>query len=299
MNKLPVLVLAFNRADNVAEVMKVVREYKPDRLYLECDGPRFGKAGEKEAVIQTRKTMLDAVDWPCKVFTLFRDENLGCANAVNGAISWLFEHEEYGVILEDDVIVSQDFFKLCEALLPYYSNNGKVMQIAALNPVTDCKVTNSYSFNSVTRIWGWATWKRAWSCMDMEMKQWPKFNKWRLIKDFGLFQGMMRWFYYWGRTYKHLDRSTSWATRWFFSCYINGGLSICANVNLAKNIGMTDGTHYSKNDEILYDLNFGTVCFPLEFRTDVVADKELEQLEKKDFRRIRFAGLKKKIRVKI
>ena len=38
--KIPVLVLAFNRADHVQQAMKAIAEYQPDRLYLECDGPR-------------------------------------------------------------------------------------------------------------------------------------------------------------------------------------------------------------------------------------------------------------------
>ena len=103
--KVPVLVLAFNRADHVAKAMEAIREYRPERLYLECDGARKNKAGETEAVALTRKTMLDMVDWPCEVKTLFREKNLGCANAVYGDIKWFFEDEELGVIIEDDVVV--------------------------------------------------------------------------------------------------------------------------------------------------------------------------------------------------
>ena len=45
MGKLPVLVLAFNRMDHVVEAMKAIREYRPDRIYLECDGARPNKKG--------------------------------------------------------------------------------------------------------------------------------------------------------------------------------------------------------------------------------------------------------------
>ena len=131
--KVPILVLAFNRADHVEQAMLAIKEYKPERLYLECDGPRVHKQGEKEAVEATRKAMLDAIDWPCEVRTLFRQENLGCANAVYGAITWFFEQEEYGVIIEDDVVVGQDFFRLCEILLPRYKNDERVMEISAEN----------------------------------------------------------------------------------------------------------------------------------------------------------------------
>lgn len=56
--KIPVLVLAFNRADHVERAMGAIREYKPERLYLECDGPRDNKEGEKQKVEETRKMMI-------------------------------------------------------------------------------------------------------------------------------------------------------------------------------------------------------------------------------------------------
>ena len=144
--KVPILVLAFNRADHVEQAMLAIKEYKPERLYLECDGPRVHKQGEKEAVEATRKVMLDAIDWPCEVKTLFREENLGCANAVYGAITWFFEQEEYGVIIEDDVVVGQGFFRLCEILLPRYKNDERVMEISAENHYPD-HLNNNTSYN--------------------------------------------------------------------------------------------------------------------------------------------------------
>ena len=153
--KIPVLVLAFNRADHVAEAMKAIREYKPDRLYLERDGPRGHKEGEREAVEETRQTMLDAVDWPCEVKTLFREENLGCAKAVYDAITWFFEQEEYGIICEDDIILGKDFFRLCEDLLPRYKDEERVMEISARNQSLRTDINNTYVYAQCFHCWGW------------------------------------------------------------------------------------------------------------------------------------------------
>ena len=197
--KVPVLVLAFNRADHVAKAMEAIREYKPDRLYLECDGAREHKIGEKDAVELTRKTMLEMVDWQCEVKTLFREENLGCANAVYGAITWFFEQEEWGVIIEDDVVVGQDFFRLCEELLPRYKNEDRVMTISAetRSPNADCQFSYHYSYDF--KCWGWATWSRAWKNMDMKMSLWPAVSYYKAIKTFGLFKGIVQ-NHYWSNT---------------------------------------------------------------------------------------------------
>ena len=162
MSKIPILILAFNRADHVAQAMKAISEYKPERLYLECDGPRAHKKGERDAVELTRKTMLDAIDWPCDVKTLFREENLGCANAVYGAISWFFENEEYGAIVEDDMLIGKDFFLLCEDLLPRYANENRIMSIQAMNKSHRSDIPNTYVYSWRGGCWGWASWRRAW-----------------------------------------------------------------------------------------------------------------------------------------
>lgn len=296
MEKLPVLVLAFNRADHVMEAMKSIREYKPQRLYLECDGPREERDGENEAVEVTRKTMLAAVDWPCEVKTLFRTKNLGCAHAVFDAISWFFEHEEYGIIIEDDVIVSQDFFRLCEELLPRYANEDRVMEISARNQSYRRDINNTYVYAQCYHCWGWATWRRAWAKMDMTMSATNKLSFSYLIKRLGFFRGIMMK-YYFKSGQKRIKTFGSWATRWYLSILAHDGLVIVPGVNLAINIGMNEGSHYTNKDEDPYaDLGIGKLQWPIEYNDTFMPDKRQKKMDDADFLRIRLIGLKKKLK---
>lgn len=295
--KIPILVLAFNRADHVVKAMEAIREYKPRKLYLECDGARYSKKGEAEAVSLTRKTMINMIDWPCEVKTLFREENLGCANAVYGAINWFFEHEEWGVIIEDDVIVSQDFFQLCEDLLPRYANVDKIQQITSQYYGNHNEITNEYTFGRKPYIWGWASWRRAWSkYMDMNMTKFPSFNFWHLAKDYGYFQAfMMR--YYWKRTYNNLNASSSWATRWHFAAVANDLLSICPKTNLGLNIGCEGGTHYKKGNVNPYIcMKIGHLKFPINHPEEIKLDKQQLKIDNKEFKRIKIIGAVQKIK---
>ena len=104
-----VLFLVFNRPDTTKRVFEAIRQAKPPRLYVASDGPREGKLGEVERVKAVR-AIATAVDWPCEVEILFRDKNLGCKHAVSSALTWFFENEEQGIILEDDCLPSQSFF---------------------------------------------------------------------------------------------------------------------------------------------------------------------------------------------
>ena len=107
--KTAVLFLVFNRPDTTRQVFEAIRQAKPPRLYVAADGPREGKLGEVERVKEVR-TIATAVDWPCEVKTLFRDKNLGCKKGVSSAITWFFEQEKQGIILEDDCLPHLDFF---------------------------------------------------------------------------------------------------------------------------------------------------------------------------------------------
>jgi len=128
--KKAVLLVFFNRLDNLKKVFEQVRIAQPPRLYLASDGPRDNKVGEKEKVEGIRKWVLDHVDWKCDVKTRFLDKNSGgCAYGVSGAVTWFFENEKDGIILEDDCVPSQSFFPYCEELLDKYKDNKKVWHI--------------------------------------------------------------------------------------------------------------------------------------------------------------------------
>lgn len=294
--KVPVLVLAFNRADHVAKAMEAIREYKPERLYLECDGARKNKEGEAEAVELTRRTMLDMVDWPCEVKTLFREENLGCANAVYGAITWFFEHEEWGVIIEDDVVVGQDFFRLCEELLPRYKDEERIMEISALNYNEKSAPSNSYVYSQSFHCWGWASWSRAWKYMDMEMSSVPSMSLIKFTKQLGFPRGFYLYFRF-KRHYAHIASFTSWASRWWLSICMSNGLVICPGVNMAVNIGMTDGTHYNYSDiDPHSQFRIGKMQWPLDYNDKVALSKHQMRFDNYDYTRDRIYGIINHIR---
>lgn len=112
-----VLFLVFNRPDKTKQVFEAIRQAKPPRLYIAADGPREEKEGEADLVEEVRSFIMNNIDWPCEVKTLFRENNLGCKYAVSGAITWFFEQEEEGIILEDDCLPSHSFLDI---VMNYY-----------------------------------------------------------------------------------------------------------------------------------------------------------------------------------
>lgn len=154
-------------------MFEAIRQAKPPRLYVAADGPRFNREGEVDRVIQVRQ-IASAVDWPCELKTLFRNENLGCKKAVSSGIDWFFENEQQGIILEDDCLPHPDFFTFCETLLNRYANDDRVWVITGDNfQDGQWRGEGSYYFSCYNSVWGWASWRRAWVKRDMDIKFWP------------------------------------------------------------------------------------------------------------------------------
>src|SRR6187402_1400550 len=114
-----ILLIAFNRLDTTRMVLESIASVQPDRLYVACDGARDNK-NEEHKVREVREWIMANITWPCQVKTIFREKNLGCKLAVSSAISWFFEHEEQGIILEDDCLPATSFYSFCDSLLERY-----------------------------------------------------------------------------------------------------------------------------------------------------------------------------------
>jgi len=244
----PVLFLIFNRLDTTKKVLAEIRNIKPKRIYIAADGPRQVKGiSEKENVDAVRMHVMENIDWDCECKTLFRDNNLGCRQAISSAITWFFENEEAGIILEDDCVPSASFFMFCHELLNYYSDDTRVMHIGG-NNFDDGQLFNacSYYFSHRAHVWGWATWKRAWvqyehsiPCIESELEtsEYIPFstNKAYDAKFFALVRRTL------------VGEIDTWDYLWSMAIACNNGLAIVPKCNLVKNIGFSNNATNTKS----------------------------------------------------
>ena len=238
-----VLFLVFNRLETTRQVFEAIRQAKPPRLYIAADGPRENRADEIKKVKAVRDYVMAYIDWDCEVKTLFRDTNLGCKHAVSEAITWFFEQEEQGIILEDDCLPSQSFFWYCEDLLQKYKNEDSVYLISGYGRGSEPFIKNAdYGFCKYALIWGWASWAKVWEKYDPEMSDWPKLSK-NIIHNVSKRSVAKRyWTEAFSLTYKH--EIDTWDYQLHYLLVKNGGKSVVPRLNLISNIGFgTDATH--------------------------------------------------------
>ena len=95
-----------------------IKKIRPRQLFVTADGPREGKPGEKERCEEARR-VIEQVDWDCEVKRNFSAVNLGCGKAESSGMTWFFNNVEEGILLEDDCVPNQSFFRFCQELLIY------------------------------------------------------------------------------------------------------------------------------------------------------------------------------------
>lgn len=240
-----VLFIIFNRPDTTIKVFERIRAARPARLYIAADGPRAGRPDEEQLCRQARE-IANQVDWDCELKTLFRKTNMGCKEAVSSAISWFFENEEEGIILEDDCLPAGSFFSFCDAMLNRYRHDTRVRHITGGNFQLGAKRGDaSYYFSKISHVWGWAGWRSVWRDYDKDLKQYTeKEARLALLNVFDDEWIADSWY----RIFNELKAGNidTWDYQLSLTNFFNNALCVIPNVNLISNIGFGQNATHTK-----------------------------------------------------
>lgn len=248
---IPILFIIFNRLETTKRVFESIRSIKPNRLYIASDGPRINKPDDVAKCNSVIEYINNNLDWVCEVKWLKRTENLGCGLAVSSAISWFFNHEEMGIILEDDCLPHPFFFSFSREMLITYKENSHISHINGYNCQNNIKRGNySYYFSKYFHVWGWATWSRAWKHYSYTLPHYDSFKKENILLN--LFENTYikeHWLYNFNQIKN--NNINTWDYQWVYINFIQDNLAITPNFNLIENIGMsTESTHvFSKTTQ--------------------------------------------------
>ena len=244
----PILFNIFNRPGVTRTVFNQIRKIRPKYFYIAADGPREDRLGE-DKICQKTRDIINKIDWDCEVKTMFRNVNFGCGHGMSQAITWFFENVEKGIILEDDCVPDQTFFTFCEKMLEMYKYDDRIMHINGSSFVIKENSDTSYYFSKYYHVWGWATWKRAWSKYDFSIKTLPVFQDKKEIENIYNQKSIQDfWMACFDRVYrKQID---TWDYQWVYTVLSNNGLSIMPYTNLVSNIGFgVEATHTHNEDD--------------------------------------------------
>jgi len=274
-NTSPILLVLFNRPQYLNKSIESINKILPEKLYIHIDGPR-NKTDDKK--IQEINELIKQLDKQIDIKILSQETNLGCRLGMVSAINWLFEHEDFGIILEDDCIPNQTFYNFCNKLLIDQKDNQSIFMISGDNGgeiVPEKSFENSTAITlPIPLIWGWATWKDRWQ--DYEYNKLPLnfFFLYKKLKQFKFFEKFFIINYL--KKLKNYKDLNTWDIHLFYSLIISSRECIVPRLNLIKNIGFDDNATHTK--ELTFRSNAKTYDLDLE---DILIKKSNKLLNSK------------------
>jgi hypothetical protein len=274
--KTPVAFIIFKRPEETQRVFAEIRKVKPPKLLVVADGPRSDRPGE-DLQCAAARAIIDQVDWECEVLRNYADTNLGCRKRVSSGLDWVFDTVEEAIIIEDDCLPDNTFFYFAEELLERYRYDERIMSISGQNVQFGKQRTDySYYFSRYSHCWSWASWRRAWQHYDLDMKLWPEIRDGNFLLDV---LGDPHAVKVWTNTFQlcYENKLQSWAFQWTFASFIQNGMNILANVNLASNIGHgVGGTNTEDVNSPYSNMPLEAITFPMKHPPFVIRDEQAD-----------------------
>lgn len=274
----PIVLFIYNRPEHTRRTLQYLRNNalsEESRLFIFSDAAKT--AQDEEKVEDTRAVARLASGFK-SVKIILRERHTGLAQSVIEGVTQIVN--EYGkvIVFEDDLLASPCTLRYFNEALDKYSKEEKVMQIAAYNfPIYPKYDLPETFFLRSTNSWGWATWKRAWECLNTDIDSlYHTFDK-EAIYRFTMDNTMNYWKQF--MDFKQ-GRNDSWAIRWHASVFLHDGLVLYPKHSLIENIGHDgSGVHSIIEDSYNVRMSDKTITyFP-----DELTENQGALLATKDF----------------
>lgn len=200
--------------------------------------------------------------------------NKGLANSIITGVTEVVTKYKKIIVLEDDLIVSNNFLEYMNEALSYYNNNSKIWSISGYSARLPClkKYKKDLYLSVRSSSWGWGTWFDRWQTIDWNSKAFISIKKDRKLKrSFELGGNDM----YLMLELQMLKKIDSWAIRWCFSQFLQNKYTVFPAESKVINNGFSDdkGTHNSGlSKQWDTDLNNHQIRFEkIEVDTNLIA----------------------------
>lgn len=256
----PVAILMFNRPEVTRRTLEAVSASAPSLVFLIADGPRPAYPSDLELCDEVRKIATE-MNWGCEVRTNFAKENLGLRNRVISGLNWVFSQVDAAIIVEDDCLADDSFFRYSTELLDRYRDHDSIGIVSGNNFLGGRQIGDeSYFFSSDVRIWGWATWSRVWNAFAKEgIREWSSYeakSATRLLTSPFRRRALNRM-----ASFAH--KLDTWDLAFVLHCLSRGYLNAVPRVNLVSNVGFGAQSTHTKFESFTAEVALGSLSFPL------------------------------------
>lgn len=178
----PVIVFVYNRLQHTKDLLESLERNplaRESELFIFSDACKEGKNPEK--VQEVRSYIHEYEEHSSfKTLTIIEAEvNKGLAKSVIEGTTEILRRYGRVIVLEDDLIVADDFLEFMNRALDYYENKKKIWSVTGYTK--QLKALKSYKKDVYlcfrASSWGWGTWLDRWEMIDWNVSDYDTFRK--------------------------------------------------------------------------------------------------------------------------
>lgn len=269
MSHSPVLLIGFNRPDFLSKSLASLLALGVKEIWVHLDAPRPHQARDRLAV-QEAKFIVD--EYRNRFDTLhFRmaENNLGCKYGPINAIDWFFGFVDNGIILEDDICISEEFLNFMKFGLREFKDNDLIWAINGWSPFNAGELRNNGWLSRYPAPWGWATWKDRWARSNFQ-KNYDSRRSVLELRTITNSKVSVEFERYWQIAFESVLKGfDAWDYEWFHEIWLNGGYVVAPPSRLTSNIGFTETSTHT-------DFPVGRAGFEISIGKNFILDPNLK-----------------------
>jgi len=238
MKATPICIFVYKRADTfqqVVESLKTNPECSSSPLYIFSDSAR--SSHDSIAIDEVRK-YAGSISGFASVEVIERSSNMGLAKSIISGVTQVLEEYERVIVLEDDLLVSNNFLAYMHQCLDVYESTEDVWSVSGYSGqrIADLNGDPDIYFGRRSSSWGWATWRRTWSKVDWSVADYPVLKDKQVQRDFKRGGGDL---------ITMLERQQrglidSWAIRFSFYQFLNKAFDVVPKHSKVVNLGFAE-----------------------------------------------------------
>jgi hypothetical protein len=239
----PILLFTYNRLSHLKKTVNSLKKNKLSKfsqLIIYSDGP---KNKIDELKIKILRKYLKKITGFKSINIKEQLRNKGLAQNIIDGLNDTFSKYSSAIILEDDLVLNNNFLEYMNEGLQLYKNKKNIISIHAYSyPIKFQKNDPDYFFLKGADCWGWAAWSRSWKLFNKNgnfLRK--KLIEKKLVKQFNFNNS----FNYMKMLEDQIKgKNNSWAIRWYASAFLKNKLTLYPKNSFVINIGVDgSGTH--------------------------------------------------------
>ena len=279
----PIILFVYNRPEHTKKTIEALAKNsiaRESKLFIYSDAAKTPQHAEAVNAVRDYIQSIKHADSFKNVSIIERKSNFGLAKSIMEGVTQVINEFEKAIVLEDDLITSEDFLSFMNDSLNFYQDNNSIGSISGYSPIENLPKSYKDSIYLIPRSCslGWATWCDRWKHVDWQVKDFEEFRTNKLkVKEFNLC-GSDRF----DRLRRQMETGiNSWSIRFGYWQFRTNRLTVYSSVTRILNIG-DDGSGVHDSTNAVYNTNFNIKSTSF-FLTESTVDPTIVRLVHKSY----------------